>query len=321
MAEHFNRGVQLLADNVLRPALPEPAFKTVQKQVAGSVAGQIQSPDYLAGRALKAALFPRQDPTLRQATPESIGALTLKDVKNYHEKAFRPDLTTIVVIGKVTPGMAKEVVEKYFGDWKTTGRKPDTLLPAVPLNKPSTVSVPDASRVQVEATLAETIDLSRSNPDYYALELGNGILGGGFYATRLYQDLREKTGLVYFVSSDFEVGKTRGLYLVKYGCDPPNVSKARAIVKQNLQKCKAHWSVAISWSWESDAASANSPSESSLTKIAKEFISRINLDLPLDEPTLAAGRYVKLNSEQVQSAFAKICAPRCFGPGNARSKS
>ena len=310
LTDHFNRGVQLLADNVLHPALPEPAFKTVQKQVAGSVAGQIQSPDYLAGRALKAALFPKQDPTLRQATPDTIGALTLKDVKNYYEKAFRPDLTTIVVIGKVTPEKAKEIIEQYFGEWKSTGSKPNTLLPSVPLNKPSTIRVPDESRVQNEVLLAETIDLTRSNPDYYALELGNGILGGGFYATRLYQDLREKTGLVYYVSSNFDISRTRGLYIVKYGCDPQNVYKACGIVKQNLQKMQNSLVGRDQLEQAKAMLLRKIPlSESSVSSIAEGFISRINLDLHLDEPTLAAHRYVKLNSEQVQSAFAKYVRP------------
>ena len=56
-------------------------------------------------------------------------------------------------------------------------------------------------------TLAETLGLNRFNPDYYALELGNHVLGGGFYATRFYRDLREKGGLVYTVSSSFNVGR------------------------------------------------------------------------------------------------------------------
>ena len=310
LTDNFNRGVQLLADNMLHPALPEPAFKTVQKQVADTVAGQIQSPDYLAGRALKVALFPKQDPTLRQATPKSIAGLNLKNVKDYYEKVFRPDLTTLVIIGKVTPERAKEVIEKYFGEWKSTGSKPDTLLPSVPLNRPSTIRVPDASRVQDEVMLAETIDLNRSNPDYYALELGNCILGGGFYATRLYQDLREKTGLVYYVSSDFDIDKTRGLYIVKYGCDPPNVSKACAIVKQNLQKMQSSLVGRDQLERAKAMLLREIPlSESSVSSIAEGFISRINLDLPLDEPTLAARRYMKLDAEQVQSAFAKYVRP------------
>ena len=67
LAEHFDRGVQLLADNELHPALPEEAFKVVQQQVAGTVAGQLQSPGYLTGRALKEGLYPegRPDPARR----------------------------------------------------------------------------------------------------------------------------------------------------------------------------------------------------------------------------------------------------------------
>ena len=174
---HFDRGVELLAQNVLNPALPEEAFKVVQSQVAATVAGRLQSPDYLTRRALRAALFPKDDPTLREATPSTVSSLTLQDVKAYHEKVFRPDLTTIVVIGKVTPEQAKAAVEKHFGSWKATGTKPDTLLPSVPVNRPSTAAVPNQSRIQDKVTLAETLGLTRSNPDYYALELGNHVLG------------------------------------------------------------------------------------------------------------------------------------------------
>ena len=141
---------------------------------------------------------------------------------------FRPDLTTIVVIGNVTPENAKAVISKYFGDWKSTGPKPETLLPPVPPNKPVTTQVPDASRVQDKVTLAETLGLTRTNENYYALQMGNHVLGGAFYATRLYHELREEAGLVYFVESSLAVGQTRSVYSVEYACDPPNVAKARA---------------------------------------------------------------------------------------------
>ncbi|HKW31257.1 MAG TPA: insulinase family protein, partial [Verrucomicrobiae bacterium] len=72
LTDRFERGVQLLADNELSPALPEPDFKIIQPQLAASVAGQRQSPDYLAGRALRAALFPRSDPAQRETTPETV---------------------------------------------------------------------------------------------------------------------------------------------------------------------------------------------------------------------------------------------------------
>jgi len=310
LASRLDRGVELLADNELHAALPERAFKITQRQLAETVAGQLQSPDYLTSRALHSALFPENDPTLRQATPATVNALTLQDVKSYYRHVFRPDLTTIVVIGKISPEEAKAVVEKYFGSWNATGPKPNTVLPAVPTNEPSVTAVPDKSRVQVSATLAETLGLNRFNPDYYALELGNHVLGGGFYATRLYHDLRENAGLVYYVSSSFDIGKTRGVYEVSYACDPPNVSKARAIVIRDLNEMRTMPVTAAELQQAKAMLLREIPlGESSVDSIAGGLIYRATLGLPLDEPTLAAHRYIKLNASQVERAFAKWIRP------------
>ena len=310
LAGEFDRGVRLLADNELHPSLPEEAFKTVQQQVAATARGRLQSPNYLAGRALRAALFPRNDPTLREATPTTISSLTLQDVKDYYHKVFRPDLTTIVVIGNVTSEQAKGVIEKYFGSWKAVGPKPETLLPPVPSNTPSSTAVPNQSRIQDQVTLAETLGLNRSNPDYYALELGNHILGGAFYATRLYQSLRQETGLVYYVSSSFDVGQTRALYVVRYACDPQNVARARAIINQDLKNMQTTLVTPEELRQGKALLLREMPlSESSVDRIAGGLIYRTTHDLPLDEPTRAAHRYLELTAEQVQAAFAKWVRP------------
>ncbi|HWF37841.1 MAG TPA: pitrilysin family protein [Candidatus Acidoferrales bacterium] len=306
LSDHFDRGMQLLADNVLHPALPEDAFKVVQQQTAESVAGQLQSPSYLATKALTTALYPKNDPQQREATPASVKSLTIPDVKDYYAKVFRPDLTVITVIGDVTPEQAQAAVEKYFGEWKASGPAPQTDLPPVPANSPEVTAVPDKSRVQVNVTLAETLGVNRFDPDYYALELGNHVLGGGFYATRLYQDLRENSGLVYFVSSSFGIGKTRSVYRVNYACDPQNVGKARAVVERDLK------------AMQNDAVSADELrrakamllrqiplGEASVDSIAGGLVSRATIGLPLDEPEIAAHHYVELNADQVKNAFGR----------------
>jgi len=310
LADRFERGVELLADNELHPAMPQDAFKTIQQQTAATVAGQLQSPGFLTEQALKKGLFPQDDPTLRHATPDSVNSLTLGDVNDYYRKVFRPDLTTIVVIGRISPAEASRVIGKYFGDWKATGPKPDVLLPSVPLNQPSVFAVPDARRVQDKVVLAETLGLDRSNPDYYALQLGNHVLGGGFYATRLFHDLRETSGLVYSVSSDFEVKRTRGLYTVQYACDPSKVAQARTVVVRNLKRMQDE---AVG---DEDLQRAKALllreiplSESSVNSIAQGFLNRVELDLPLDEPILAAKRYLKLDAEEVKAAFVKWIRP------------
>ncbi len=313
LANDFDQGVRLLADNELNPGLPEHAFKVIQMQTAATVAGELKSPDYLTGRALRKALYPENDPVLRETTPKTVKSLTLKDVQNYYKKVYRPDLTTIVVIGKTTPDEAKKVIEKYFGDWKAEGSKPETELPSIPLSKPSTSAVPDVSRVQDKVTLSETLGLTRSNPDYYALELGNHVLGGAFYATRLYKDLRENSGLVYYVLSSFSIGKTRSTYSVRYGCDPPNVSKARAIVERDLKQMQTKVVTPHELRQAKAMLMREIPlSESSLGSIAGGLLSRSLNDLPLDEPTLAAKKYLKLTAKQVKDAYAKWLRPGDF---------
>jgi zinc protease len=311
LSDHFDAGVRLLADNMLQPALPEKAFRIVRQQVAATVAGQLQSPDYLTHQALRHALFPQKDPTLRQATPDSVKALRLPDVRAYYQRIYRPDLTTIVIIGNVKVETARAVVNKYFGPWEARGPKPNVLLPAVPDNRPSAVTVPNNSRVQDRVILAETLQLNRSDPDYYALQLGNHVLGGGFYATRLYRDLREKTGLVYHIDASFDVDKTRALYIVRYACDPPNVSSAHAIITRNLQAMQTDPVTPEELKVAKAMVLREIPlSESSLKSIAFGLISRTELNLPLQEPSLAAKHYLALTADQVRAAFARHLRPQ-----------
>ena len=306
LPERFERGVELLADNLLRPAFPETAFKALQQRTRQAVAGQLQSPVYLSQRAFLQAIYPEKDPTLRQATPETVGSLKLEDVHAYYEKVFRPDLTTIVVVGKVTPDQAQAVIEKYFGAWKAAGPKPETDLPPVPRNKASASVVPDRSRVQDEVSLGQTFELTRQHPDYYALQLGLQVLSGGFYASRLYQDLRERTGLVYSIDARLQSGKTRSVFTVSYACDPGNVAKARALVERNLGDLQTKPVTSVELQQAKILLLRRIPlGESSIHGIAGGLLDRSMRDLPLDEPITAAKRYAAFTASDVQAAFAK----------------
>jgi zinc protease len=310
LARDFDRGVQLLADNELHPAIPEEALKVVVSQTAQIVAARNRSPGYLTQRSLRAALFPPDDPSLREATPENVQKLTLQDVRDFYRKSFRPDLTSIVVIGKISPEQARLTIEKYFNDWTATGPRPDTDLPSAPPNKPSTVAVPDASRVQDNVMLAQDLDLTRSNPDYYALQLGSSVLGGGFYSTRLSIELRKNTGLVYSVGSVLQAGRTRGAYYIDYACDPMNVSKAAQIATQELKSMQTA-TVSDDELLRSKAMLLRRLplSEASVQGIARGLLDRRDLELPLDEPTIAANRYIELTPIDVQQAFQKWIRP------------
>jgi zinc protease len=310
LPENFARGVQLLADNELSPALPEDDFKIIQTQLAKKVAGELQSPDHKAAHALTAALFPKGDPAQREATPESVKSLTIDDVTNYYASAFRPDLTTIVVIGKISIEDAVAAIEKNFGGWKAVGEQPNTLFPPAPNNTALVAQVPDAARVQDKVTLAHTLALTRTNADYYALQLGNHVLGGGFYATRLYRDLREKGGLVYYVGSSFNIGQTRGVYQSSYACDPQNVGKARAMILRDLKQMQSEKVTDRELHQAKLMLLRDIPlAEASVDGIAGGWLSRATLDLPLDEPVRAGKIYSRMSAKEVRAAFKKWLRP------------
>ncbi len=309
----FERGVQLLADNQLHPALPEEAFKIVQGQTAQYVAGQLESPAYRFDRALTKALVPPADPLLREITPKSVSSIAYSDLSSYFEKVYRPDLTTIAIVGDVTPQRARAVIEKYFGDWKAAGKKPDVVLPAVPGNQPAAIHVPDKSQVQASVTLALQLEMNRFSADYYPLQLGNHVLGGGFYATRLFRDLRQKAGLVYTIDDSLSASQTRASYSVDFGCDPQNVSKARGLVDGELRAMRSYNVSSTELQQAKALLLRQIPlSESSEDAIAGGFLARSRMGLPLDEPHRAAERYFNMSADEVRTAFAKHVDPADF---------
>ena len=313
LAKDFDRGVELLADNQLHPALPEEAFKIVQGQTSQYVAGQMQSPAYRFDRALTAALLPPSDPLLREITPKTVSGIVYSDLAAYMNKVYRPDLTTIAIIGDITPERARAVIEKYFGGWRASGPKPDVVLSAVPGNKPGAVHVPDKSQVQDSVTLALQLEMNRFSPDYYPLQLGNHVLGGGFYATRLFRDLRQKAGLVYSIDDSLSASQTRASYSIDFGCDPRNVSKARGLVDGELRAMRSYNVNPTELQQAKALLLRQIPlSESSEDAIAGGFLARSRMGLPLDEPHRAAERYFTMNADEVRKAFAKHVNPADF---------
>lgn len=128
----FAKGVALLADNELHPAFADKDFQVVRQQTAQAQAGELLSPDHLFNRAIKMAVLPPKDPTLREATPQSIMSVTRDDVQTYYKKVWRPDRTTIVVTGDVTPEKHRLCWNRRSGAGKPMAPHPILTCPPCP---------------------------------------------------------------------------------------------------------------------------------------------------------------------------------------------
>jgi zinc protease len=313
LSSHFDRGVELLADQELRPAFNAADFEIVRQQTVGELTGEITSPQYLADLALDRALYPPGDPALRRTTPQSVRALTLADVKAWYASAYRPDLTTIVVIGDTTPEAARVLFERYFGDWRAQGQKPNVDFPRVPPNAASQSQVPATGRVQSSVQLAETLPIFRDDPAWAPLQLANAVLTGGFYSSLLYHDLREVHGYAYDVESRVRADRTRGSFAIEYGCDPQNVLPAEAQVKAILAQLQQQ-PIASDRLLRSKALLMGEVPirESSYDGVTAELLRYATLGLPLNQNLIDARGELSATAESVRAALAAYVRPNAL---------
>ena len=313
LKENFCRGVELLADNELQPALRAGDFKMVKRQTSRLIAGRLKSPSYRTSEALTAALLPASDPELQELKPKAFKKVNLGAVRQFQEATIRPDLTTIVVVGDISSDEARAVIEKWFGGWKAAGPIPNTILPPVPINKASSVDIPDPGAIQDSVILAEQLDLNRFDPDYYPLQLGNTILGGNSEGTRLYHDLRQVSGYVYNVDLDLDASETRAVYSISYGSGRENTRKAKALIQRDIEEMRTGEVSAGELHQAKAFLLRQIPlSASSEEEVAEDLLDRAEIGLPLDEPDREIGKYLNVTAAEIRAAFAKRIRPDDF---------
>jgi len=309
----FARGLDLLAEDELRPRFAAADFATVHERFARAIAGLERSPEYKAQVALATALYPPGDPRRQFTTSASVARITPAHVRSWYDAAYRPDLATIVVVGDVSPERARAEIERTFGGWRATGPKPTVDPAPVPPATPSSTTVPATGRVQDSVRLAQTLALRRADPDYAPLQVADTVLSGGFYASLLYHDLRQVHGYVYSVDSHIQARKTRSAFLIDYGASPQNVEAANRLITADLR----------------GLASAPLPAErlrrakalllgevplrqQSYDGVASQLETFDLLDLPPDQNLIDARRELDATPERIRAAFAKWVRPDGF---------
>ncbi len=321
LTANFDRGVALLADEELHPAFDAKSFAIVKAQQVKSVADAADSPDHLTEVALADALYPIGDSGRRFATAATVGSVGLDDVQAWFSGAYRPDLTTIVVIGDTTPAKARAVIEKYFGGWTATGPKPNVYPDPVAQNAPGAVGVPATGRVQSAVQMVETIALKRNDADWASLQVANTALTGGFYSSLLYHDLREVHGYVYNVQSAVNAGKVRSTFELSFGSDPKNVLPAADQIVANLTALQRAPLNADRLLRAKALLMGELPIRiGSYDGVAGMFLNYAGRGLPLDQNLIDARRELGATQGSVRKAMTKWIRPKGFvrivtGPG------
>lgn len=314
--QNFERSVDLLAANVLHPRLDATTFELARRRVAADLATAYSGTHSIAVKQAAAKLLPPGDPELREPSIPTLAALNLDDVKAYYAKTFRPDLTTIVVIGNITPARARAAIESAFGSWHATGAPPNLTLPPLPLNAPGRVHVPIPSVQQDDVTLEQIVTARRTDPAYYPLELGNAILGGGGGGpelSRLFRDLRQNSGLVYFVSSRLDAGPTRSRFTIRFASAPSNEARIESIIDADIAKMQSEPVGADELAViKASLIRRQIVAGAAIDAIAARWLSFSANGLPLDQERIDAEHFLATGANAIRSAFATYIKPSNF---------
>ncbi|WP_317039626.1 M16 family metallopeptidase [Salinimicrobium catena] len=196
LSKYFPRVMELMAKGALNPNFTQEEFQKKKERILEGIKASEKDVAQNARRISQALSYGKDHPYGEFMTTESVENLTLEDVKNYYQSYYVPQNAYLVVIGDVKTKEVKKLAKKHFSDWKQK-QLPANNLPKVNNVAQTQVNFVDfPNAVQSEVQVTNTIQLKKSDPDYFAVLLANKILGGGGEA-RLFLNLREDKGYTY----------------------------------------------------------------------------------------------------------------------------
>lgn len=208
--DSFSGSLMTLTENserafeLLRLALTEPRFdaepvERIRAQILASLSREAEDPDSIVARSLQVLLYPTH-PYGRpvNGNPETIAAIAGEDLAAFVKRRFAKNNLVVGVVGDITAEQLAARLDETFGALPAEAA-PWALPSVVPAN-PGELVVIEREMPQSIASLAQD-GIRRDDPDYYAAYVVNYILGGGGFASRLFEEVREKRGLAYSVYS------------------------------------------------------------------------------------------------------------------------
>lgn len=211
VADKREPALRLFTEVVGKPTFPEDALKRIKNQMLAGFEYEKQNPGKIAGKTLFANLYgshPYGHPS--DGTAQTIPGITLEQLRAFHAKAYTAGNAVIALVGDLSRSEAEAIANQVSAG----------LPKGQPLAKPEQPRQPkpgvthiDFPSKQTHLMLAE-LGIDRNDPDWPALSLGNQILGGGAFGTRLMSEVREKRGLTYGVYSVFSPMQVRGPFMI-----------------------------------------------------------------------------------------------------------
>jgi len=241
LRDDFQELIHVLADALALPNFLAAEVDKVRTEQIGAIAEADNDTRATADRLLRRSIYPEPNPFGRRVLGkrEIVATLDREAVAGYHARAFSPEGATLVVVGGI--GGFDDAVEKLrsaFGSWDVSGHEVNIANQLVTNDTTvqTTETIPGKSQVDIAAGVST---IPRGHQDYYALDIGNLILGRLGLMGRLGAEVRDRQGLAYYASSQLEPRRDNTLWSARAGVDPENVERAIYAVQTELDRLRS----------------------------------------------------------------------------------
>ena len=295
--------------------LSSPTYETkiVEREKQRAMTNLLEAetkPEFVLERRFTKSIYGNY-PLGNSPTVKSVAGVSVKDLTQFHQQFYRSDRMIVSIVGDVDRTQANEIMQ--------------TLLQKIPQSGNPIAKLPELQRSPVEPLAKREIQIpfdsqqahivmgmtavTRSNPDYFPLLVGNYILGGGGFVSRLMAEVREKRGLSYSVSSYLVPGKDTGIFRAGLQTKNDQAVIALEVLSSTIAKFITDGpSPAELLAAKSNLVNGYPLRIDSNRKLLDNVSSIAWNDLPLDTMEVWTKQVEAVTLEQVSAAFQKYLA-------------
>ena len=305
-----DRAVQLASAMLSAPTYDAKILVREKQRMTTALLESETKPEAVLDRRFKKLIYGNY-PLGNSASVQSVANISTTDLQQFHQQFYRGDRMIVSIVGDVSKTEAADIVQRLLQKVPQSG-PPVAKLPELerspvePLSQRE-ISIPFDSQ-QAHITMGMTA-VTRSNPDYFPLLVGNYILGGGGFVSRLMSEVREQRGLAYSVSSYFAPGKDAGIFQAGVQTKNDQAALALDVMSSTIAQFIANGPKQS----ELDAAKANLINGYPLRidnnrKLLDNVSSIAWNNLPLDTMDVWTKQVEVVSLDQVKAAFQKYLA-------------
>jgi zinc protease len=237
LARNYGKTLDLVEEIILEPRWDETEFELAKQSTLSQIAQQSANPNSIASNAYNKLLY-GEDHILSYnsiGTTSSVESITIHDLKDYYNAYFSPSVADYMIVGSISKTEVMNSLADLEANWEAKSVDiPEFETPERP--EESTVYFYDVPNAKQSVIRFGYLAMPETHEDYYPATVMNYILGGGGFASRFTQELREGKGYTYGIGSGFSGSNIAGPFTISSGVRTNVTYESAALVKEILEE-------------------------------------------------------------------------------------